>query len=235
MLELTAEQVRVLGCLIEKALTTPDQYPLTTNSLVLACNQKTNREPVVEYGERIVDQAMLELRQLGLARTVTGGGRTNKHRHVVGEAFGLGDAEVAVLGVLLLRGAQTPGELRTRTGRSHGFDSLDEVEAALDRLAQRDEPLVLHLDRQPGQKEARWAHMLGGEAAALAQAAVGPGAAWGGAGSGGGGGPASSGRRAVPDEVAELGSRLAAMEERLATTEAQVGRLYRLLGEDADE
>lgn len=218
MFELSPEVVRVLGCLIEKALTTPEQYPLTTNSLLLACNQKTNREPVVEYPERVVDQAVLELRQLGLARTVTSGGRTNKHRHVVDEALGLARAETAVLGVLLLRGAQTVGELRTRTERSHGFASLEEVEDTLARLAARDEPLAVHLDRQPGQKEARWAHLLAGEDGVTAQAAV--------AASGGTVERVRS--SAVAEEVAVLAARVDELE-------AKVVRLYELLGEDATD
>jgi uncharacterized protein len=218
MLELTAEQVRVLGCLVEKALTTPEQYPLTTNALVLACNQKSNRDPVVDYSERTVDQAMLGLRELGLARTVTGGGRTNKHRHIVGEALGLDAGEVAVLSVLMLRGAQTIGELRTRTERSHGFGSLDEVEAALASLAARPEPLAVQLDRLPGHKEARWAHLLSGdEGVALQEAAA-----------------ASPGVERAP-RSSPLGDEVAELKAKVALLEVNVARLYELLGEEPAE
>lgn len=164
-MELSAEEVRVLGSLIEKELTTPDQYPMSTNSLRLACNQKTNREPVVDYTEVEVDQAMLRLRQAGLARTVSGQGmRTSKHRQVLGEALGLDKRTLALLGVLMVRGPQTVGELRTRTDRAAGFESLSQIEAILGDLAARaPEPLVKRLERRPGQKEERWAHLLAGD------------------------------------------------------------------------
>ncbi len=158
---LTGPEIRVLGCLIEKAHTTPDHYPLTTNSLVTACNQKTNRDPVVEYDARTVSEAMLSLRGAGLARTITGSGRTEKHRHVVDEALGLDVGAQSVLAVLLLRGPQTPGELRLRTDRYLSFDSVEAVEEVLAQLAARDEPLVTNLGRAPGQSQDRWMHLLG--------------------------------------------------------------------------
>ena len=161
-LELSDVEIRVLGCLIEKELTTPEYYPLTTNALMAACNQKSNRDPVVAYEERDVDAAMLRLREEGLARTVKGSGRAFKHKHIVAEALGLGGGEVAVLGVLALRGPQTVGEIRGRTERAHEFVDLDEVEHVLQRLADRD--IARRLERAPGQKEARWMHLLGGEA-----------------------------------------------------------------------
>ena len=136
-MQLTAEEIRVLGCLIEKAATTPDQYPLSTNALVNACNQKSSREPVVNYSERVVTEALLLLRPAGLARTVTGGGRVVKHRHVLDEVWGLDPRQLAVLAVLALRGPQTPGELRTRTERYVGFGSLTEVDDVLRSLAAR--------------------------------------------------------------------------------------------------
>ena len=165
LMELSAEEVRVLGCLIEKELTTPEQYPLTTNSLRLGCNQKSNRFPIVDYSETTVDQAMLRLRQGGLARTVSAQGmRASKHRHVLEEAWGLDANALAVLGVLMVRGPQTAGELRTRTDRSASFESLGEVESVLAMLASRvPDPLVKRLERRPGQKEERWAHLLAGE------------------------------------------------------------------------
>lgn len=158
----TPVEIRVLGCLVEKHLTTPDNYPLSTNALVAACNQRSNRDPVVDYDERTVDTVMMELRVDGLARTVTGG-RTNKHRHVLDEALGLDERELALLGVLMLRGPQTVGELRIRTERAATFIDLDEVEATLSALAAREQPLVRRLERRPGQKEPRWVHLLGGE------------------------------------------------------------------------
>lgn len=163
-MELTAEEIRVLGCLVEKERTTPDQYPLSTNALRLACNQKTNRDPIVDYSDVTVDQTMLALRQAGMARTVSGMGmRASKHKHVLGEAWGLAQAELALLCVLMLRGPQTVGELRGRSDRMSNFVSLNEVELVLEGLAARPDPLVVRLERRPGQKEERWAHLLTGE------------------------------------------------------------------------
>ena len=157
--QLTPIEARILGALIEKAGTTPDNYPLSTNGLVAACNQTTNRDPVVDFSEREVDQTMLELRQRGLARTLTGAGhRVPKHRHVVDEALALDGEEIAVLAVLLLRGAQTLSEITTRTERyGDGPDGdTDRVDAAIDRLARRSgEPLAVRLERRPGEREPR--------------------------------------------------------------------------------
>ena len=153
-----AQHARVLGALIEKAETTPDHYPLSTKALQAACNQATSRDPVVDYSEQQVDALMLELRQGGLARTVTGAGhRVGKHKHAVDEALGLDSAELAVLAVLLLRGAQTLNQITTRTERYErgpAGDS-DAVASAIDRLASRATPLVVRLDRQPGEREPR--------------------------------------------------------------------------------
>ncbi len=171
MRELTSEEVRVLGCLVEKAATTPDNYPLSTNAVVAACNQTTNRDPVVHYTERQVDQVMIALREAGLARTVRGDGqRVHKHRHVAGEALGVRPDELAVLAVLMLRGAQTVSELRTRTERYGVALDLTGVERVLADLAGREEPLVRRLDRRAGEREARFVHLLGGAAAADALA-----------------------------------------------------------------
>ena len=156
--QLSPIEARILGALIEKAGTTPDNYPLSTNALVAACNQSTNRDPVVEYAEREVDQVMMELRQRGFARTLSGTGhRVPKHRHVVDEALGLDGEELAVLAVLLLRGAQTRNEITTRTERYDGGPEGDaaRVDAALDRLAARPEPLIVRLGRRPGEREPR--------------------------------------------------------------------------------
>lgn len=169
--ELTDEEIRVLGCLIEKEMTTPDNYPLSSNALVNACNQTTNREPIVHYTERQVDQVVLALREEGLARTVRGDGqRVHKHKHVAGEAWRLSAPELALVSVLLLRGAQTVNELRTRTERHGvGLDAAG-VERALVGLAERDTPFVRLLERRAGEREARWVHLVGGEVLAAAHA-----------------------------------------------------------------
>jgi uncharacterized protein len=156
---LDSVQVRVLGCLLEKQQTTPDAYPLTLNSLRLACNQSTNREPVVDYDEGTVREAAQRLGQLGLARMASyHGSRAAKYRHLVDEALGLEPDERAVLCVLMLRGPQTLGELKQRTERLHPFAGLPAVEEALERLTARE--LGRWLERRPGQKEARYAHRL---------------------------------------------------------------------------
>ena len=162
-MDLTAAEIRVLGCLIEKERTTPDQYPMTTNALRLGCNQKTNRAPVVDFDERTVDAAMLTLRERRLARTVLGGARAAKHKHIADETLQVSENELALLGVLAVRGPQTPGELRTRTERMASFSSLEDVIGVLDGLIERQDPLVAVLERRPGQKEARYAHLLAGE------------------------------------------------------------------------
>ena len=239
---LTPEELRVVACLVEKHLTTPDSYPLTENAVVAACNQLSNRNPVVAYDNNTVRVTLTALRQRGLARVVhTPGARVPKHRHILEEALGLSQAEVSLLAVLALRGPQTVGELRTRTERMHDFAGLSEVEEALEGLAARDEPLVVRLERQPGQKEARYAQLLAGpiDAAFTAPAAPGSGAAPV------AGAPASladshagwaeedrparaaapaAGRSTAP--VAPVGpDRLAALEARLAAVEADLAIL----------
>ena len=162
--DLTPAQLRVAGCLVEKAMATPDNYPLTMNSLIAACNQTTNRDPVVSFEERIVDDALANLRSAGLVRVIfSRGNRVDKYRHVLDEALRVSPAELAIIAVLMLRGPQTVSELRTRTERLHRFDDLDAVEATLQGLADRPDPLVRLLDRQPGQRELRWTHLLGRE------------------------------------------------------------------------
>jgi uncharacterized protein YceH (UPF0502 family) len=158
---LTAPEQRVLGCLIEKRWTTPDAYPLSLNALRLACNQSTNRDPVTAYDEATVRDAAQRLSKYGLARLASGqGSRATKYRHLAEDALGLGRPELAVLSVLLLRGPQTPGELKGRTERMAQIGSLAEVEEILDRLTQRG--YATRLGRRPGQKEDRFAHTLGG-------------------------------------------------------------------------
>jgi len=211
--ELTAEEVRVLGALVEKETTTPEAYPLSTNGLVLACNQRSSRDPVVEYDERTVTATMLSLRERGLARTQRGeGSRVYKHAHTLGNAFDTGPDELAVLSVLMLRGPQTIGELRTRTERQHAFASLDAVDSVLRGLAERESPLVRQLPRQPGQKEARWRHVLGGGEPAEASTEPSTRA------------PEPAGGRAdtLAAEVAELRSELAALREEVARLRSQM-------------
>jgi uncharacterized protein YceH (UPF0502 family) len=166
-----AVEIRVLGCLVEKQRTTPDVYPLSLNSLRLACNQTTNRDPVVEYDEAAIRSALERLSRKGWIRLASGAGsRAAKYRHLLDEAIGVGGAEISVLAVLMLRGPQTPGELKQRTERLHPFSSLDEVEAVLGGLIERE--LVAHLERRPGQKEARYAQLLSGEEEPSAVAAA---------------------------------------------------------------
>lgn len=162
---LDAIEVRVLGSLVEKDLTTPEYYPLSLNALVNACNQSNNRDPVVAFGEEDVTRAMDRLRDKHLAAVLSGGvNRVLKFRHLLGETFELPRPELSVLCMLLLRGPQTPGELRARTGRMHEFAGLAELQAVLGALAGRPAPLVAVLPRQPGTKEARYLHLLSGKA-----------------------------------------------------------------------
>ena len=161
---LTDIEARVLGSLIEKQVTTPEYYPLTLNALTLACNQKNNRYPVTAYTENQVADAVETLREKNLAYVFYGStSRVPKYKHVMPEVMHLSHPEVALMCVLMLRGAQTLGELRGNAGRLHDFSSLEEVEQTLNGLITRDEPLVARLPRQPGQKEGRFAHLLSGE------------------------------------------------------------------------
>ena len=162
-MELSPPEIRVLACMVEKQLTTPQQYPMTESALITACNQSTNRWPVVEYTQSTVRRALLDLRQQGLAKMVhRPGDRVEKHRHLFDEALSLSPGEVAVLSVLMLRGPQTVGELRTRTERLHKFGELSEIEAVLEALAARTpDPFVGRMERMPGQSQARYRHLLG--------------------------------------------------------------------------
>ena len=157
-----AVELRVLGCLIEKQRTTPDVYPLSLNALRLASNQSTNRDPVVDYDEPTIRAALDRLGRKGWTRLASGpGSRVAKFRHLVDEALQLSPSELALLAVLMLRGPQTPGELKSRSERLYPFGSLDDVEGVLGRLIERE--LVARLPRRPGQKEERFAQLLGGE------------------------------------------------------------------------
>jgi uncharacterized protein len=162
---LTEIETRVLGSLVEKQVTTPEYYPLTLNALTLACNQKNNRTPVTSYDEIAVAQALETLREKNLAYVFYGStSRVPKYKHVLPEVMHLSPPELALLCVLLLRGPQTPGELATRAFRLYEFSGLEEVESTLNSLISREpDPLVTRLPRQPGQKEARFAHLLSGE------------------------------------------------------------------------
>lgn len=163
---LTQTEARVVGSLVEKQLTTPEYYPLTLNALTAACNQKSNRDPVMSLGETEIMTAIDSLRDKNLVYLFYGSSsRTVKYKHMLPGVYDLNEAGVAIVAVLLLRGPQTIGEIRERTGRLHEFGGLNEVQETLDELTRRDEPIVIKLDRQPGQKEARYAHLLSGEVA----------------------------------------------------------------------
>jgi uncharacterized protein YceH (UPF0502 family) len=158
-MNLSASETRVLGCLLEKQVTTPDIYPLTLNGLRLACNQSTNRDPVVDYDDATLRDALHRLERRGYARLASGrGSRAPKYRHLLAEALPLSGEEHAVLCVLLLRGPQTPGELKQRGERMHAFADLDALHDTLERLIARE--LVARLERRPGQKEERYGHLL---------------------------------------------------------------------------
>jgi uncharacterized protein YceH (UPF0502 family) len=161
---LTEIETRVLGALIEKDITTPDYYPLSLNALVNACNQKNNREPVMTLAEETVRTALAMLQEKRLAGPASGAdSRVTKYEHRLQEVFNFDRREIAVVCVLLLRGPQTPGELRGRTERMYHFEALDDVASTLDRLAQREPPLARVLPRQPGTKESRYTHLFAGE------------------------------------------------------------------------
>jgi uncharacterized protein YceH (UPF0502 family) len=157
---LDAQEIRVLGSLLEKEITTPEYYPLSVNALLNACNQKSNRDPVVHWDEETLDGALYTLREKGLLLNITGvGSRVPKYGHRISEKLNLGRRELAILCELMLRGPQTLGELRTRAERMHPFGDLSEVESVLDHMP----GLVVKLPRRPGEKEARYAHLLSGE------------------------------------------------------------------------
>jgi uncharacterized protein YceH (UPF0502 family) len=191
--ELTPPEQRVLGCLIEKRWTTPETYPLSLNALRLACNQSTNRDPVTTYDESTVREAAQRLSRYGLARLASGhNSRSVKYRHLAEEALGLGREELAVLAVLLLRGVQTPGELKARSERLAPLSSLAEVERVLDTLAERG--FARHIPRRPGQKEDRVEHLLGTAGAPPTE------------------GPTDAAPAASPSGVGELNARVERLE-----------------------
>jgi uncharacterized protein len=205
-----AVEIRVLGCLIEKQHTTPDAYPLSLNSLRLACNQATNRDPVVDYDEQAVVEALRRLALRGWTRLASGAGsRARKYRHLLDQAFGLGEAEVSLLAVLMLRGPQTPGELKQRGQRLHDFADLAAVHETLDHLVERGQ--VARHDRRPGQKEDRYEQLLGGSVEPPPAIAS--------------GGPAEIDSRASAAERIEPAEELVPAEDRLTRLERQVAEL----------
>lgn len=207
---LTPVEARVLGALIEKEATTPEYYPLSLNALVNACNQKNNREPVMQLGEEEVRQALNQLRDHNLAAALHDS-RVTKYEHRLQEVFNLTRGETAVLCVLLLRGPQTPGELRGRTERMHAFEQIDDVLSALDKLAQHDPALATSLPRQPGSREIRYAHLLSGDVDSLSAPAPAVAAVTA---------PADSGQdrlARLESEVAELRQEVAELKAELAT------------------
>jgi len=168
-LQLSEAEVRVLGALVEKETTTPDYYPLSLNALVNACNQKSNRDPVMTLDEDAVRQALRSLSEQALVRSAGGDSRVAKFEHRLNELYNFHRHEIAVLCVLLLRGPQTPGELRNRAERMHAFEDLEAVHSALHHLMRREPPLAKILPRQPGTKESRYMHLLSGDAAPAEQ------------------------------------------------------------------
>jgi uncharacterized protein len=193
-----AVELRVLGCLIEKQQTTPDQYPLSLNALRHACNQTTNRDPVVEYDEETIREGLTRLSHRDWVRLASGrGSRAVKYRHLLDQALGLSADELSLLAVLMLRGAQTPGELKQRTERLCSFGSLADVEQTLERLVGRE--LVSRLARRPGQKEVRYAQLLGGDTE-----------------------PAGPPPPETSEPPSDLAARLAALEQRVARLEQRL-------------
>lgn len=161
--QLDDAELRVLGSMMEKSRTTPDYYPMTINSLLAACNQKTSRNPVVQYDNDTVINAVNTLKRRGLVSTATGGtDRVVKYKHNFAIVYPVIPSEVAIICLLLLRGPQTPGELNTNSGRLWEFESIEEVQEILDKLASEEKPFIKQLERRPGQKEARYIHLLGG-------------------------------------------------------------------------
>jgi len=220
-MEPAAVEIRVVGCLLEKQRATPDAYPLSLNALRLACNQATNRDPVVEYEEATVVEALRRLALRGWTRLASGAGsRARKYRHLLDEALGADDAELSLLAVLMLRGVQTPGELKQRTDRLHGFADLTAVHETLERLVDRG--YAARLERRPGQKEERFEQLLGGEGEAAAPLVSAEEPA--------GAGPTDD--RASDPQLTPYGDRLDRVERELAELREQVQQLREALGEE---
>jgi uncharacterized protein len=227
--ELTPVEQRVLGCLIEKRWTTPDQYPLSLNALRLACNQVTNRDPVTDYDENTVREAAFRLSRYGLTRMASGhSSRAVKYRHLAEEALSLGREELAILAVLLLRGPQTPGELKSRSERMASFDSLEQVERVLGVLGDRG--YARRVPRRPGQKEDRFEHLLGGEDEAVPEHPL-PEEALPVTASP----SAHQATGAAPSGDAELAARIGALEARVEELQRELAALRGELAADSAE
>jgi len=215
-IKLSPAQARVLGVLIEKEVTTPDYYPLSMNALINACNQRSNREPVMNLDEDDTRQALRGLEDKQFAgRTRNADGRVTKYEHWLGEAFNFSRAEAALICVLLLRGPQTPGELRSRTERLHPFAEISDVIGGLQKLMERDPPLVALLPRQPGARESRYAHLLSGPIESIQMAVV----------------PTPPTQSALPsgeqeDRVARLESTVAELQREVAALREKIDSLF---------
>ena len=207
---LSPVEARVLGSLVEKEITTPEYYPLSLNALANACNQKNNREPVTNLDEDQIRQALHGLEDDGLAGAARGTeSRVSKYEHRMQEVFNFTRGEIAVVCVLLLRGPQTPGELRGRTERMHRFEELSDVQATLQRLMQREPPMVKVLPRQPGTKEARYAHLLSGDVVEAV--------------------PSTAVVETGGSTMAQLEAEVAALREEVAQLRGQVEKVLRLV------
>lgn len=210
---LTPAEARVLGALVEKEVTTPDYYPLSLNALISACNQRSNREPVMDLDEDAVRQAMHGLEEQQLAGPARGAdGRVTKYEHWLGEAFNFSRAETALLCVLLLRGPQTPGELRGRTERLHRFEEIADVLAGLQKLMEREPSLAAVLPRQPGTKESRYAHLLSGAVESIAMATAEP--------------AASSDAQAYEQRIVQLESMVAELQRQIGALQQKIDSLF---------
>lgn len=217
-MNLSSTEIRVLGCLLEKQRTTPDIYPLSLNSLRLACNQSTNRDPVVEFDDRVIRDALHRLERRGYARLASGAGsRAPKFRHLLADALPMSSDEQAVMCVLMLRGSQTPGELKQRTERLHPFTDLPAVHETLTKLIERE--LVVRLPRRPGQKEERYEHLLGfdSESGESTESAAGA--------------PQQGAASAVPTSSIDLTERLGSLEREVQELRVLIGELHDQLRE----
>ena len=221
-LQLSEIEVRVLGSLIEKDITTPDYYPLSLNALVNACNQKNNRDPLMTLDESSVRNALSSLQEKRLAGPAGGAdSRVTKYEHRLQEVFNFDRREIALICVLLLRGPQTPGELRGRAERMYRFETLDDVQSGLQRLMERQPPLVRVLSRQPGTKESRYTHLFSGEY--IPEIATAPTQS------------TSDLRRATNDSDDKNERRIAVLEQGVASLKAEVEDLRRLFSEFAGQ
>ncbi len=231
-MEPDAVEIRVVGCLIEKQRTTPDAYPLSLNALRVACNQSTNRDPVVDYEEATVAEALRRLALRGWTRLASGAGsRARKYRHLLPEALGVDDSELSLLAVLMLRGAQTPGELKQRSERLHGFADLAAVQATLDGLVERG--YVARHERRPGQKEERFEQLLGGFGEAPPPATEPAGGEV--VDEGMEGAVAAQPAPTAEPELVPAEDRLTRLERELAELRAELAGLREALGEESTE